>query len=279
MNHPLEVVKRIGDKLIRDTTFEYRLEPVAVNHQFSNDTTDGLQAVDFGRTFGLGRPALALAWTRIVTPHDMEMTVHVEHSGGCALLLNGVEVYRHSGDRDFQLGFNERSLEMGGRCRFRLQRGPNSLCVISETRGNEWRFCLQPPSLKGAVVNASSASPTIGLAGVRHVDARIADLTNWLVIGPFANGGRRPDLPFPAAPVPEFGRMYPGLDGPVTWTIPKVEVLGAIIGWQPWGSLYHWSYYNGGTAWAMQHLSEATGETRFRDYAARYCDFHLEGIP
>ena len=73
--------------------------------------------------------------------------------------------------------------------------------------------------------------------------------------------------------------MYPGLDGPVTWTIPKIEVLGSIIGWQPWGSLYHWSYYNGGTAWAMRYLADATGVEDYREFADRFCDYHLDGIP
>ncbi|MEB3375197.1 hypothetical protein SFC43_25245 [Bacteroides sp. CR5/BHMF/2] len=53
----------------------------------------------------------------------------------------------------------------------------------SETAGGQWTFYMQPPSLKGSVtVEADYAS--IGLHRVADVDARIADLTNWLVIGP-----------------------------------------------------------------------------------------------
>jgi rhamnogalacturonyl hydrolase YesR len=279
MMKPLEVAQRIGDKLIRDTPFEYRLELATPKHEFANETTAGMQFVDFGRTFGLGRPAVACAWTLITAPEDMEMTVQLEHNDGCVVLLNGEEVYRKTGNREIRLVFDERSVEMSHECLLRLKRGPNTLMVKSETRGREWRFYMQPPSLKGAVVNAAAAGPTIGFQEARNVDSKVAALTNWLVIGPFANEDRSMDQQLGVENGPVFGRMHPGLDGPVTWIIPKTEVLGAIIGWQPWGSLYHWSYYNGGTAWAMQRLAEATGEPRFRDYANRFCDYHLEGIP
>ena len=276
---PLKLARSIGNKLIRDTAMRYRLEVPAVNREFSNETIGGIQVVDFGRTFGLGRPAAACAWTRLTAPGDMEMTVQVEHNDGCMIWLNGELVYEKSGDREINLVFDERSLEMSNECRLKLRRGPNTLLVKSETCGKDWRFFLQPPSHKGAVVAGPDAAPEIGLRDVDDVDARVAELSNWLVIGPFENSAR--DLAAPLPPEREFvfGRMYPGRDGPVTWTIPKVEVLGGIIGWQPWGSLYHWSYYNGGTAWAMQCLAEATGEPAYQDYADRFCDYHLEGIP
>jgi hypothetical protein len=73
MIQPLEIVRRIGDKLIRDTPFAYQLEPARVNCEFANETTAGMQFVDFGRTFGLGRSALACAWTCITAPRDMEV--------------------------------------------------------------------------------------------------------------------------------------------------------------------------------------------------------------
>lgn len=48
------------------------------------------------------------------------------------------------------------------------------------------------------------------------------------------------------------------LMGLVTWTIPKIEVLGDMIDPAPWGTTYQWNYHNGGVAWAMQQLSELT---------------------
>jgi rhamnogalacturonyl hydrolase YesR len=278
MNTPLNIVRSIGDKLIRDTAFEYKLEVAPVNTSFTNETIDGLQFVDFGRTFGLGRPALAYAWTQLIAPCDMEMTIQIEHNDGCKIWLNGEQVYLSKGDRDIRLVFDERSLELSHECILSLRKGANTLLVKSETRGSEWRFYIQPPSLKGAIVS-DAPQPKIGLKDVKNIDAKVAGLTNWLVVGPFENSAR--DLDSVHAPESEFvfGTMYPGLDGTVTWTIPKIEIHGAIIDKQPWGSHYNWTYYNGGTAWAMQHLAEVTGESKYREYANAFCDYHLEGIP
>ena len=218
------------------------------------------------------------AWTQLTAPKAMNLTVQIEHNDGCKIWLNGAEVYAWRGDREINLRRDERSLKMSHDFEIHLQKGPNTLLLKSETRGGEWRVYLQPPSEKGAVVNGA-VHPEIGLRGVKDVDAKIAELTNWLVVGPFANARR--DLDAVQAPETEFrfGRMYPGLAGPVTWMIPKIEIHGATIDPQPWGTNYDWNYHNGGVAWAMQHLATATGESRYAEWAKRFCDFHLAGIP
>jgi unsaturated rhamnogalacturonyl hydrolase len=279
MKSPLDVVRLIGDKLIRDTPFEYRLELAAVVH-----TLDRMHCVDFGRTFGLGRLATAYAWTNLTSSAERVLTLDVEHNDGCRIWLNGGLVYEQSGDRDLNLRFDERSLVMSHRLELPLRKGPNSLLVKSETRGRGWAVFIQPPATKGAVLAGEAPSPELGLHGVRNIDAKVAGLTNWLVIGPFPNpphGSGRGGLEQSHAPEREFhfGKMYPGLDGPVTWTIPKVEILGGLLDPLPWGTNYHWNYHNGGVAWAMQALAEASGEARYADYASRFCDFHLDGIP
>ncbi len=273
MKEPIKIAALIGDKLIRDTPFTYRLE-VAKN----NGVFDRMQFVDFGRTFGLGCPAVAYAWTQLIAPKAMMLTIQIEHNDGCKIWLNGAEVYAQRGDRKLNLRLDERSLEMSHQFEIQLQQGANTLLIKSETRGKEWRVLLQPPSEKGAVVNGA-VHPEIGLRRVQNVDAKIAELTNWLVVGPFANA--RHDLDEVHAPEYEFrfGKMYPGLDAPVTWMIPKIEIHGAMIDPLPWGTNYDWNYHNGGVAWAMQHLAAATGDPKYAQWAQRFCDFHLEGIP
>jgi len=279
MKSPLDTVRSIGDKLIRETPFEYclRVAPVA-------PLLDRMHFVDFGRTFGLGRPAVAYAWTRLRSGSATRMTLEIEHNDGCHVWLNGETVYQNDGDRDLELRFDERSIGMSHSFEIGLRSGDNTLLIKSETRGREWAVFLQPPATKGAVTSSECGHPEIGLRGVPMVDATVAALTPWLVMGPFPNPagpGGREGLAIPHAPEREFrfGRMHPGIDGSVTWTIPKAEILGSMIDPKPWGTNYHWNYHNGGLAWAMQELAELSGDGRYAEYAARFCDFHLDGIP
>lgn len=279
MKGPLQSVKRIGDKLIRDTPFEYRLELAT-----RNPLLDRMHCVDFGRTFGHGRPAVAFALTQLTASEEMSMTLEIEHNDGCRVWLNDEEVYRRDGDRDINLRFEERSLVMSDVFTLHLRRGQNSLLIKSETRGRGWSVFIQPPATHGAVLNDKPSYPGIGLVGMERVESCVATVTNWLVVGPFPNGecaGRRVGLD--TAHGPEnglcIGVMFQGLDGPVTWTIPKVDVLGELIDPLPWGTNYSWNYHNGGVAWAMQELSALAGDQCYAEYAARFCDFHLDGIP
>lgn len=279
MKGPLKSVRRIGDKLIRDTPFEYRLEVKPMVHSL-----DCMHCVNFGRTFGLGRPAIAYAWTCLTSTADRVLTLQVEHNDGCVIWLNGEVVYHRTGDRDINLRFDERSIGMSHQIELHLRSGDNSLLVKSETRGKQWAFFMQPPATNGAVVDDSAEHPQIGLSGVANIDAKVADLSNWLLAGPFANPvaeGVRigVGIPYPPERGISFGRMFPGLEGPITWTIPKVEVLGGMIDPLPWGTNYSWNYHNGGVAWAMQELSALSGDPCYSDYASRFCDFHLDGIP
>ncbi len=279
MNTPLETVRKIGDKLIRDTPFEYRLEVKPVVHSL-----DRMHCVDFGRTFGTGRAAVAYAWTNLNSPEEMDLTLDVEYNDGCRIWLNGEVVYEQSGDRDIQLHFDERSIGMSHQVVLALRKGANSLLVKSESRGAGWAFYMQPPATNGAVLAEASAHVEIGLNGVVNIDEKVAELSNWLVIGSFSNpedGKGRRGLETVYAPEYEFafGKMYQGVAGAVTWTIPKVEVLGGMIDPLPWGTNDSWNYHNGGVAWAMQELAELSGDPRYSSYASRFCDFHLDGIP
>jgi rhamnogalacturonyl hydrolase YesR len=275
MADPLEVVKLIGDKLIRDTPFSYRLIL-----QGNNSKLNGLHFVDFGRTFGTSQPAVAYAYTHLTSNADTEMVLQTAHNDGCKIWVNGELVYQKSGKHKLELRYEERSIEMTDEFKVKLKKGENSLLIKSETYGNEWVVYLQPPSLKGAVVSMSNNYPEIGLKSVPNVDQKIAQLTNWLVIGPFANSNGK-GIETVYAPEKElvFGKMYEGATSPITWTIPKVEVLGDLIDPLPWGTNYTWNYHNGGVAWAMQHLAEVTGEAKYNQYATNFCDFHINGAP
>ncbi len=275
LSDPLDVAKLIGDKLIRDTPFKYKLTIGKSNHQFN-----GLHFIDFRRSYGGNDPAVAYAYTQLSVNKDTTLVIQIAHNDGCKVWMNGNLVYQKLGNHPIALHFEERSVELSDQFSAHLKKGANNLVIKSGTFGKDWVVYLQTPGSKGAVSERNEASPTIGLKAVPNVDSEIADLTNWLVIGPFANSGEK-TIDVEYAPEHEivFGKMYDGAASPVTWTIPKVEVLGEMLHPQPWGTNDTWNYHNGGVAWAMQHLAEMSGELKYDQYATDFCNFHLKGAP
>jgi rhamnogalacturonyl hydrolase YesR len=275
---PIQYAKIIGDKLIRETPFKYNLAVFKNSHVFN-----GLQTVNFERTFASQQPAVAYAFTTLDAPQDMQLALEFEHNDGLKIWLNDEIVYQFNGDKKVKLIYDERNIELPQSCLLKLKKGKNKLLVKSETKGGEWVFLMQPPSTKGAISKAN-VYPGIGLKDVPYISASITAISNWLVIGPFENptvSGKRTGLSVAYAPEKEieFGKMYAGLNQNITWTIPKIEILGNLINPLEWGTNYQWNYHNGGVAWAMQLLGELTGEKKYDDYATNYGDFHLNGLP
>lgn len=268
---PVDKIKKIGDKLIRETPFAYRLISPARNPRFN-----GLNFVDFGHTFGSGKEAIAYAYTQLTVWRDTLLTVEIAHNDACTVWCNDKVVYDKKGHGDIAIVRDERSMAMADSFRVSLKKGNNDLLIKSATSGKAWCVFLQPPSEHDAVLNAPQTYPEIGLKYVKHVDTSVSALSNWLVCGPFATNVRADQTPEKAF---RFGTMYPGHDEPVTWTIPKKEVLGDVIGAKAWGTTYQWNYHNGGVAWAMQQLSELTGEKQYNQWAVNFCDFQMDGMP
>lgn len=264
---PIEVVSRIGDKLIRETPFKYRLSLKSNNNSFNK-----LEFIDFGRTYGLGKHGVAYAFTEIKSKKDTAMQIEIEHSDACKVWCNDKLVYERRGQRKLSLLQGERNIEMSFAFNVRLKKGNNKLLVKSQTYGQEWCVLIQPPSEKDAVLDYEVKYPEIGLRSVPYVDENISNLTNWLTVGPFASG--IDDVNAPEEEI-RFGYMYDG----VTWTIPKIEILGDMIDPAPWGTTYQWNYHNGGVAWAMQQMTELTNDKKYKQWADNFCDYQMEGIP
>lgn len=270
IKNPIEVVQLIGDKLIEETPFRYKLELADCPKEFNK-----MHFVNFGRTFGLGKPAVGYAYTLLESKSDRSMTIDLEHNDGCKIWLNNQLIYDKKGPNAIHLIRDERSIEMSNRVEFKLRKGVNTLLIKSETYGKEWCFYMQPPATKGAVLNEEVEYPQFVLGKLKDLDPKIAELSNWLVIGPFEKGIDKVHIPETKI---EFGQMYSGLNGePVTWTIPKVEIVGDVINPQPWGTTYQWNYHNGGVAWAMQQLSQVSKNPKYNQWATNFCDYHLKG--
>lgn len=269
---PIQAVSLVGEKLIKTTDFSYRLELAKKRNYF-----DDVICVDFGRTFGLNKQATAIAITTLETQNEQILPIHFDHSDGCKITLNNNLIYEYEGIRKLDVKSDERDLELPLKLDLKLTKGINYLQIELSTNGSEWRFYMQPPTDKGAILKTQIQYPKIGLLPLAKIDAKVAEISNWLFMGPFEkNDNNIPVINEDVA----FGKMHKGLNNvPITWTIPKVEVLGNVIDPAPWGTTYQWNYHNGGVAWAMQVLSEKTGNPKFNKWATNFCDFHINGMP
>lgn len=272
---PLDVLKLVGNKLIKETPFKYQLSLATPSKTFN-----GIQAVDFGRSFGLGKPGVAYATTILTAPDNMDFDIQLEHNDACKIWLNNKLVYEKDGERKINLVFEERSVRMSFTCKLSLIKGKNTLLIKSATAGSEWKVLMQPPSTNGAILNKGIVYPAIGLAGMKYVEKSVSNVSNWLVVGPFDNiNGQGLATEYEPEKQVRFGCMYEGKDELITWTIPKIEIQGGMINPKLWGTSYNWNYHNGGTAWAMEKLAQLTGDKRYDGYATNFCNFHLDGIP
>lgn len=264
---PLAVIKTVADKIIRETPFAFKLTLPAQATGF-----DFVYHVDLGRTFGLGKPAVAYALSELQSRADTSFTMQVSHNDALKIWINDILVYEKNGNRKVNIQPRERDIVLEYSFPVHLKKGNNRIFVQSTTNGNEWIFYLQP---KGALIEERiPGCPHLGIQNIPGVSADVARLSNWLVMGPFDNAVTTMGLekePF------TIGKLYQTKHGPVSWTIPKVEVFADVIDPRPfWGTYYNWNYHTGGVAWAMEHLSKATGEKKYDDYSKHWTDFMLE---
>jgi rhamnogalacturonyl hydrolase YesR len=277
---PLSVATTIGDKLIKETPFKYRLIVPAISTIFND-----VQAIDFGQKFTTNVPAVAYAFTTFTSKQDIRFPIQLAHNDGCKIWVNHELVYNKESNNSIQVKFDERSLVMNEECVLPLKKGVNNILIKTESAGHgKWQIFLQPPSAKGAIVSSMIDYPIIGLKAASNIDSSVYKIANWLVIGPFENkvvDKKRTGLSHINLPEQEieFGKMYQGAKGLITWVLPDVKLVGDVINPKPWGTSYNWNYHNGGVAWAMEQLSEVTKEKKYMQYADDFCNFHLNGKP
>lgn len=260
---PIEAVKAVAEKAIRDTPFEFRAILFKPDEYFNR-----LQVINFDRTFGLDVEGVAYAYSSLISERNAVLSVDVSHSNALQIWLNDRLIYSHEKkgvaiiiekERDIIL---ERSLDL------ELQKGVNKILVKSEGQRGEWRVYMMP---RFAEVEEGATRDDrwvrLSLEGIPHITEEVYKLSRWLTIGPFPVEDSE-DMTKKFPPEEEFvlGKLYQYGDQQLAWGIPKVEILADVIDADPlWGTLYDWNYHTAGFAWAVRVLGEYTEEKRFVD--------------
>jgi len=275
---PLQAVELVANRIVDRVDFSFILKVNEANNKFNS-----LKHIDFGKEFGLGKAGVAYALTAISSETDQDMLVDISHNDGLKIWLNDSLIYHSAGQREVYLVRGERSLELDTTLRFPLRKGNNRLLLKSETRGKEWIVYLQP---SGTLIEFRDASSIgFGLQGISDVDKSVYELSNWLIAGPFPHtlSGKSSsglDVAYPPEKKIMFGNLYEYGDVKIAWTIPKTDIFADVKDAHPlWGSYYNYNYHTGGVAWTMMHLSDFSGNTKYDNYAKKYCDFMIQTKP
>ena len=274
---PVEAVRAVADKAIRETPFAFRAILQKPSRFFR-----GLQPINFERTFGLGEPGVAYAISVINSEREQVLPLEISHNDGLKAWLNNELVYEKQKTGQALIREEERDFFLEDTIWLKVKKGDNTLLLKSETAGDHWKVFLRPRFPKvpeGQKQDDQWMQLTTGR--LPHITDEVAALSNWLVIGPFPNDGRRGlEAPYPPEEGFVLGRLYTHAGRQIAWQLPKVEILADVIDADPlWGTLYDWNYHTAGFAWAVRNLGEFTGQQKYIDYLTTYCNFMLDIKP
>ena len=254
---PIELARRVADRVVDWTRFdlEYRLQ----------QAPDDFGCVDFGRS--MDRPGVAYALTALRCEGDTEEWFEVGCSGPVRITIDDSVVYERGVPHPFSVQLDEKNFRLPEGFHCRLTKGLHKLLVKTRYDGGEHLFLLQSRNFSRYAERGCRISCTLEPYALQLREAR------WLVLGTF-------QAPFPAPLQPDslllFHRTYSDGECSLAWNIPPLNIVSAPA---RNGRFFDWNYHVGCFAWALQRLSAATGEEKYRFYADAWCDFWLETAP
>ena len=270
---PLQTAELVGDKFIRNTPFQYQYI-----YQKPSSQLNEIKFINFGRTFGNNKAAVAYALTAIESPVDTTVTMELSHSDGLKIWVNNKLAYHQPGNGMSIVHYKERAIDLAANFPLPLKKGTNQILIKSETAGKHWQLYLRA---KGSPRNL-----VLSLSKLPLVDSSVSSISNWLVIGPFPNkteNGKRTGLDKTFEPETNFSTatLYDYEGEQISWTIPQPELsirgTGPLLAWGD--NNFSWNYHAAGSAWGMAHLSAYSGKPKYEEHAKKYADFFINKKP
>lgn len=267
---PIEVAKAVADKIIKESTFGFKLVP--------QKSVLGVQVVDLGQTFGHQKPGVGYALSYIMSEADTSALFGLSSSDGVKIWMNDQLVFRRADSRPAHLreiAYNRFVFQ--DTFQVKLHKGANKILVKVASSRNQLIFFLRTVTPEGEEETSVEFS-------LEPIAPEIKS-SNWLCIGPFegpAADNFQKSLEVIYPPERELVKFYEYGNKIFGWTVPKQNILLELIikptnSYQK-GSYVDWHYANGATMLAILTVADETGEQRYRDFVRRYCDFTLRNF-
>ncbi|MBC7936390.1 MAG: glycoside hydrolase family 88 protein [Rhizobacter sp.] len=278
---PIDYIKLIANRVISNAAFKLRATISKPQRAFQQ-----IESVDFGRSLNAFE-GVGYAYSVIKSDENNEISFQLSYTGGAKIWINDQVVFEESRINKLVVQENERAWQLTNQFKAVLKKGSNKILVKSHSvKGSEWKLMLQPllPIPEEGDINKNREPLKFTLTADNLITNDVAAVSNWIMIGPFKgdqhNTKEGLNIIYPPEKELIIGKMYNTGNTRVTWQLPKIELVTDVFDADPlWGSLYDWNYHTAGLAWAIGNLGEYTGQKKYKDYLADYCNFMLEIRP
>jgi unsaturated rhamnogalacturonyl hydrolase len=241
----------VADKLIRDTRFSLTLVPQKAELD--------MQIIDFREMIG-GAGQTAYAVRSCVASKDTIVRLGINHSGSVTIWVNGKQVYTAA-----EPALKVPKEEAYNRFAFQhyfsaaFTKGTNEIRIRYRSANAEPIIFLRAQLPIGDVDN--------------HIKFDIIPSKQWLLLGPFAKS----DTDLLKQTVQSYytvrGKQYNWQSMPQRM-LPDL-LIDSTLTYQR-DPYLDWNYSNGNTVWSTLPLTEATGNSAYKDYVSRYTGFMMD---
>lgn len=255
-NDALSIVKKVADKIIADTRFDFTLVP-------QKDVL-GMQVIDF-RSLHLMPGQQLYARSQLTAMKDTLVNFGLSYAGNISILINKKEVFSEENtDIKIPREISYNRFTFNKNFSVRLKKGNNEVVVGYTARANAVPVVFMMPVTKSGDLDAS-ANFNSGIPNDPQNSA-------WLMMGPFTH---KQDI-HPTGEMPNQvvtgSKVYTWLKAPQRFLPELVTDSSAAYQRDPYTD---WHYSHGAMVWSMMALD---GD-EYAAFTKKYIDFTLQQVP
>ena len=259
---PIEFSKRVADKIIRETSFEFQIT--------QQKPSEAIQSINFGFEFPGENSGVAYAISYINSKSECEIKLGISHASPLKVWLNDKSVYSSSDNIDKYSEIAYDIYSFPKEIVARLDGGENKIFVksILGKKSNSVHLALLDQN--NLIKNNLSFS-------LSPLNKKLETDQKWLLVGPFESHEVPSDNLLETVFPPEngFNNYYGKADPFLNWQLPKTRLIIKDVMKPEYSfqqhSYFEWHYSNGQTMLAFALLAQASKETRYLEHVKKYC--------
>ncbi|NOZ61058.1 MAG: glycoside hydrolase family 88 protein [Calditrichaeota bacterium] len=257
---PLEIARRVVEKIMRDTNFELELVP--------QKNVLGLQILDFREGECFNAPRVHFATNSIISKKKKRVLLGISHDAPLKIWINRKLVYENKAGTKIpprEISYNR--LLFQDTLRTDLQKGNNEILLKICSGANEGVVFLRP------IISTGDLDEDIEFKNKINGEAK------WLCLD-FPGNDRVKDLKKIFPPETSIELYYSFQGSFYRWYFPRQKILAQLS--MPEYVTYRkkpyldWYYANGAMMMAINDLGNFINDASLKKFVRRYCDFAVE---